>query len=166
MNTNDEISSTKLVKTDHGFIRKAKITLQCELKPGYYTYRSDGDYPNLSAIAEALYDIDYDYLSPNGESITTLDTTTPVGYRGYNHKVPHWLVIKITAPEELYKHWEDFLAGATAKIIRQLAITGSDCIATIEYNGNEKFVVMTDIGEHDETDYIEWQKIPISPPAP
>lgn len=148
---------SELVKTDFTDIRKARITLQCELKPGYYIYNSSGQYPNLNSIAEALYDLDFEYLSPNGESITTLGVTTPVGYRGFNRKIPHWLVVKITEPADRHtsSEWQDFLAKATAKILRKLAPEGEDNIASIEYDEMKRFVVMTDLGGHNESDFIE-----------
>lgn len=144
------------VRTDHGWVRKAKITLQCELKPGYYTYKNDGDYPNLTAIAEALYDINEKCLGPTAkEVIVTLDTTVPVGYRTFCHKVPHWLVVRITEPEERHQNaeWEELMTLVTAKILNRIAIKGDDCIASIEYGNERRFVVMVDNGGHEE-DYI------------
>lgn len=149
-----------LIKADFSEVRKAKITLQCGLKPGFYTH-NDNDIcvPDLSAIAEALYDLDYDLLSPNGEAITTMHTVAPLGYGGSRHRVPYWLVLEVVeaASRHTELEWEEFLAKVAAKILKLLAIDDDDCIASIDYYGHkheQRFVVMTDTGRHDESDYI------------
>lgn len=153
---------TNLVKADFTEVRKAKITLQCELRPNCYTYDEENEnkIPNLSAIAEALYDLDYDLLSPNGEAITTMTTVAPLGYSGPGHQTTFWLVLEIV--ESASRHdeteWKDFLAKVAAKILRILAVDEDNCLASIDYldyhRSDKRFVIITDTGGHDESDYI------------
>ena len=149
-----------LVKTDYCDIRKAKITLQCELKPAYYNYVAGIAVLNLDAIADALYDIEYDFLSPNGETVTMLSQVVAVGYKGSamgrRDKAPRWLVIDLTEAGKRHEsqiEWEEFLAEAAGKIVNQLAAGENNRIATVDC-GDRRFVVMDELGGHNEADYI------------
>lgn len=151
--------SIMLVKTDYiENIKHAKITLQCELRPACYIYQSGHRVPDLVVVSLELKDLEYGFISPNGEVVMTLSTAMPVGYggTGANHISPQWLVIELAEAgrrhEDAYD-WEEFLASATAKILHLLAIGGDDRIATVEYD-DKRFVVMDDTGGHDESDYI------------
>ncbi|MBR3324240.1 hypothetical protein IKG24_01735 [Candidatus Saccharibacteria bacterium] len=149
-----------LVKKDSSMVvRKAKIVLQFELKTACNHIIGGVCAPNLNSVAEALYEVDDDLFSPNGDSVALLSITTPVGYRGYNHKIPRWLVVEITEPvckESEESDWEEALATTAAKMIKKLAPEGDDSIASIEYDDatdrhQKKFVVMTDDGNSDNS---------------
>lgn len=150
-----------LIKTDYtDTIKHAKITLMCELRPAYYTGRHS---PDFSIISMELKELEYGFISPNGEAIMTLSSVMPVGcYTGYNIvgqsiSPQPWLIIEIAEAGKRHEDphdWEDFLAKATTKIVQLLAINGGSRIATVEYDGDKRFVVMDDIsGCGDEEIY-------------
>ena len=143
-----------LIKTDYtDTIKHAKITLMFELRPAYYTYISGRRSPDFSIISMELKELEYGFISPNGEAIMTLSSVMPVGwYAGYNMVSQSigpqpWLIVEITEAGKRHEDphdWEDFLAKATTKIVQLLAIDGDSRIAAVEYDGDKRFVVMDD----------------------
>lgn len=145
-----------LVKTDYeDSIRKGRITLQCELRPSYYTYFNNQEVVDIRAVSQMLKELEHS-INPDGATIMTLSTTMPVGYG--DRFQPDWLVIEIaeaSRKHEAVKDWENFLAQTAARIIKVLAAGNDARIATVEYD-DKRFIVMNDIDPHDKSDYIEY----------
>lgn len=146
-----------LVKTDYEELKKAKIILQCELRPSCYEYFNHKEAIDLRAISQALKELEHDFVNPDGSTRMMLSTMMPVGC-GDRMQID-WLVVEIVEAgkrHETPEDWEKFLAQTTAKIIKILSLGNDARIATVEYDNNKRFIVMNDIDPHDESDYIDY----------
>lgn len=131
------------VKTDRTFlVRKAKITLECELKHQYYV---NGTVLNLSIISRALKELEREVINPHGDTVTTLYGVVPVGITDDRE----WLVVELNRrgeyrPNEPY--WEDFIATVAGELISSLAADAPRRIARIQsslrLDSDAEFVIM------------------------